>query len=1192
MISGPNWMKHIVGCAVAAAGFCGLADSLTVGTATIGGGADNTVQQILRTDGKYAVVFINTTGPIAFTPAPGFLLEEALVVAGGGAGGGNVSAGGGAGGYLPLDFSAEPFAISGSATIVVGAGGQAMNDAQGFSGGNSTLTVNGTSYLAHGGGAGGCYNAVPAATGGSGGGGSKRVGAESIADAEAGELGNKGGAGILDGSNSAGGGGGGAGGPGEDATAPNRGGAGGIGCENAITGESLWYAGGGGGGGAGGHGAGGSGVGGNGGGYSGMNGRGGGGGGLGGAGAGGAGGSGTVILLLSHDTRCPQLSTVDIHAVQKHSFRVDAELINAGEGYETANVTLTVSGGTLSEPRVIALGERAPGPISVTVDELDSDTSYDVEIRVANAATALTAALSVMTLGPNNPGFVVTPPSLMKTRFGSRLLNFNISEADGAPLSQDLFDVVIGPVEADTVETTLRVAGKAGTIYEGLVREMTLPVYTRLEGVDGDGTAKISIPVRLTDRDTVNLRITVDSSSQQKVFGSRANSSSSDMFYFVWCDQCGFYNNTGNNGRSSSVSVPGEFNVTCGAAERKVVSVDGRSSCSWSAVTSYADFSTSYDLSLFTCEGNFWTPLDNFSGVMHSFSVTRCGAVWLDLLPCLRGEEIGFCDLKTGAFYGKTGTGGTFTAVPWEELLFSDVPTQFIVPGGEARPLPVVRLHETGEVLPEAQVRELFDIVYENNAAVGTGRVTLTGKTGTLAEGIEKVLTFEILGTLYAAPAACGTGDGSSWANASTLSNALARMSGGGELWLKAGAYAALPTESAFAFSSDIRIFGGFAGNEGSVAERTPDGRSVIDGRDEVNGLWVAPAGMLTVDRVDVVHGATYGFRCETAGGDVLLTNCVFSFSGSQGDLQGWYSADAFQQGGGNAILRGISSASLRAVGCDFSGGSTKSTVNCGNAQTFVKSFRTASFENCTFLTNRVVGTSGNRAVALSIVDSCASIVGCEFRGNQIGNGMSHCVSVYGRADGSVVRNCLFAGNVSNARVNYNTASLVMYLNVAASKALVENCTFLGNAHGEGATLAVPVGTVTVRNCIFAGNRDNGKPQTDIRASGATTVEYCLFEPNAAKVCTGASLDLREQTLVVGDPLFKSPLVGSTGTSFAQAMAIDAHLKPRSPAINTGDPANDWSKEPKPNGRRINMGAYGNTAEAACSPAGLVLMVR
>lgn len=816
-----NWVKHVVGCAVTAAVFCGFADPLTVGIATIGNEPDGTARQIQRTDGKYAVVFLNTSGSIAFTPAPGFLLEEALVVAGGGAGGGNVSAGGGAGGYLPLDFTASPLTISGSATIVVGAGGQARDSAQGFSGGDSTLTVNGTTYLAHGGGAGGCYNAVPAATGGSGGGGSKLVGAQSVADTAAGELGNKGGDGILDGSNSAGGGGGGAGGAGGDATPPNKGGAGGIGCENAITGESLWYAGGGGGGGAGGHGAGGSGVGGNGGGYGGMNGRGGGGGGLGAAGSGGAGGSGTVILLLSRDTRSPQLSAVTVNAVRKHSFQIDTELIDAGEGCETANVTLTVSGVTLPEPRVIALGELATGPISVTVDELDSDAAYEVEIRAANASATTTASLSVMTLGPNNPGFVVTPPSLMRTRFGSRLLNFSISEADGAPLPQDLFDVVMSPVEADAVETTLRVAGKTGSIYEGLAREITLPVYTRLEGVDGDGTAKITIPVRLTSRDTVNLRITVDSGSQQKVFGSRANSSSSDMFYFTWCDHCGFYNNTGNGGRSGSVSAPGEFNVTCGAAERKVVSVDGRSSCSWPAVVSYEDFSTSYDLSLFTCEGNFWS-LGNFTGVMHSFSVTRDGAVWLDLIPCLRGEEIGFCDLKTGAFYGKAGTAGTFTALPWEELLFSeDIPAQFVVPGGEAQPLPVVRLHDTGEELSAARVRELFDVAYENNTAVGTGRVTLTGKTDTAAEGIEKTFDFEILGTLFAAPVACGTGDGSSWANASTLSNALATLSGGGELWLKAGTYAAPPTESAFAFAADVRVFGGFAGNEGSVAERT-----------------------------------------------------------------------------------------------------------------------------------------------------------------------------------------------------------------------------------------------------------------------------------------------------------------------------------------------------------------------------------
>ncbi len=38
-----------------------------------------------------------------------------------------------------------------------------------------------------------------------------------------------------------------------------------------------------------------------------------------------------------------------------------------------------------------------------------------------------------------------------------------------------------------------------------------------------------------------------------------------------------------------------------------------------------------------------------------------------------------------------------------------------------------------------------------------------------------------------------------------------------------------------------------------------------------------------------------------------------------------------------------------------------------------------------------------------------------------------------------------------------------------------------------------------------------------------------------------------------------------------------------SPCIDTGDPASDYSNEPEPNGGRINIGAYGGTAEATTS---------
>jgi Ca2+-binding EF-hand superfamily protein len=36
-----------------------------------------------------------------------------------------------------------------------------------------------------------------------------------------------------------------------------------------------------------------------------------------------------------------------------------------------------------------------------------------------------------------------------------------------------------------------------------------------------------------------------------------------------------------------------------------------------------------------------------------------------------------------------------------------------------------------------------------------------------------------------------------------------------------------------------------------------------------------------------------------------------------------------------------------------------------------------------------------------------------------------------------------------------------------------------------------------------------------------------------------------------------------------------------SPCINAGDPESDWSAEPRPNGKRINMGAFGGTNQAS-----------
>jgi hypothetical protein len=54
----------------------------------------------------------------------------------------------------------------------------------------------------------------------------------------------------------------------------------------------------------------------------------------------------------------------------------------------------------------------------------------------------------------------------------------------------------------------------------------------------------------------------------------------------------------------------------------------------------------------------------------------------------------------------------------------------------------------------------------------------------------------------------------------------------------------------------------------------------------------------------------------------------------------------------------------------------------------------------------------------------------------------------------------------------------------------------------------------------------------------------------------------------------------SADPRFVDAAGGDLHLLADSPCIDTGDPASPYRTEPSPNGCRVNMGAYGNTAEA------------
>ena len=245
------------------------------------------------TNDTHTIVKWNQTGEHTWIATGNASTIDYLAVAGGGYGGIYAGSGGGAGGLLTGTIP-----VNGIINVTVGTGGTS----EGANGGNSTLD----DLNAIGGGAGarggGDGAGDPPKIGGSGAGGSSKTGRTIGAAGIAGQ-GYKGGDSPGQSGVYGSGGGGGAGGLGINAIS-TTGGNGGPGLQSAITGEALWYAGGGGGGQYSGvaSGIGGSGVGGNGATVAGtstkgMDGRGGGGGGSGGAGdTERDGGSGVIII--------------------------------------------------------------------------------------------------------------------------------------------------------------------------------------------------------------------------------------------------------------------------------------------------------------------------------------------------------------------------------------------------------------------------------------------------------------------------------------------------------------------------------------------------------------------------------------------------------------------------------------------------------------------------------------------------------------------------------------------------------------------------------------------------------------------------------------------------------------------------------------------------------------------------------
>ncbi len=129
---------------------------------------------------------------------------------------------------------------------------------------------------------------------------------------------------------------------------------------------------------------------------------------------------------------------------------------------------------------------------------------------------------------------------------------------------------------------------------------------------------------------------------------------------------------------------------------------------------------------------------------------------------------------------------------------------------------------------------------------------------------------------------------------------------------------------------------------------------------------------------------------------------------------------------------------------------------------------------------------------------------------------------------------------------------------------IINNTIALNSANA----ISINNGIHVVKNNIIV---ENGGVGINLTGGSITILKYNLFFGNQQNN-TSSNISV-DSTNLVG---FAVPFVDRDNNDFRELDGV-------SPSIDTGDPADDFSQEPLPNGGRINIGAFGNTQFAGKS---------
>ena len=550
------------------------------------------------------------------------------------------------------------------------------------------------------------------------------------------------------------------------------------------------------------------------------------------------------------------------------------------------------------------------------------------------------------------------------------------------------------------------------------------------------------------------------------------------------------------------------------------------------------------------------------------------------------------------------------------------IPRQFLAAGKSAcEPDFEIRSRTTGEVLVKG---EDYRVEFANNTSVGTATATVIALKGEYA-GRKRVYEFEVF-SAYRVTAAAVTGggnDGQSWDKPMTLAEAMtAAKTTGYEIWLKGEVFALDASgEDRYAPSKPVAIRGGFAGAETGPEQRPAGLKTELNGGNAYCPVRLGNAAPNTVSCERIVFRNCAGVLNKPTGtGDVGFEDCEFR--------QGKVGCDVLIFDGSNETP------TLRLRNCVFAENRTTSDTGAFYVLRSTRYTKEAVLENCLFVSNGLafpsrVWSHVSRQGGMVQAASRLTMSGCKFVANAVsgGNANTGALIVLGADNGGqrfggpgAISNCVFAANESlwgdtgTACLSKVGGMVTVHAAYASAHVDIVNCTFAYNlADGliDPAGVNVVQGDVAIRNTVFCGGIIGQNAQEGVgryvvmaAANASCRIDYSLFDCVKAEAVSGATVGAgnvfgKDAKLVTRPSEIQALLDTDAGdhTRFragteSVAAGVDVHERRGSPVIDTGDPADGYALEPSPNGKRINMGAYGNTAEAALSPAGLILLLK